>query len=94
MTGRLALAGDATDDIQRSLLSFIQDRMEGWSREQAEVVELKLRPNHNPTQGEIATRLGITRQAVGARLQAAGFDLIQRACDAVYNHPAFQPQDA
>ena len=87
----LALAGTSTDDIQRSLIAFVEDRMAGWSREQAEVVALKLAPASTMTQGDIAARLGIMRQAVGARLQSAGFDLILRACDALQNHPVFQP---
>jgi hypothetical protein len=87
----LTLAGTGTDDIQRSLLGFVEDRMARWSPEQAEVVALKLRPapldpDKGPTQDDIARALGISRQAVAARLQAAGWTLILTACTAFHTH--------
>ena len=77
----LTLAGETTDAIQRSLIDFMADRMSGWSLEQAEVVELMIRYGE-PSQKAVADRLKITRQAVGARLQAAGYALIWRATGA------------
>ena len=77
----LTLAGETTDAIQRSLIDFMADRISGWSLEQAEVVELMIRYGE-PSQKDVADRLKITRQAVGARLQAAGYALIWRATDA------------
>ena len=77
----LALVGETTDDLQRSLVDFIADRMSGWSQEQAEVIALKLR-HGDASQQDLAVRLGITRQAVAARLQAAGQGLIWRAATA------------
>jgi hypothetical protein len=82
----LILTGEATDAIQRSLVAFIEDRMQSWSREQAEVVALKLLPDDLPTQKEISATLGISRQAVAARLEAAGFALISNACVAFHDH--------
>ena len=79
----LALAGTTVDDIQRSLLAFVADRMAGWSREQAEVVQLMW--DHGGHQ-DIANKLGISRQAVGARLHAAGYRLIETAGRAFYAH--------
>lgn len=81
----LALSGTATDDLQRSLLAFIADRIKGWSREQAEVM-IRYLDARSPTQAEVAAEIGITRQAVGARLQAAGSSLIYQACDAFKDH--------
>ena len=81
----LTLAGQGTDDIQRSTLAFIDDRMSNWSQEQAEVVKLKMTYG-DLSQGEIAAKLGISRQAVGARLQASGYALIRRAGDAFHDH--------
>ena len=81
----LTLAGPRTDDIQRSTLAFIDDRMSGWSREQAEVVKLKMAYG-DPSQGDIAAKLGISRQAVGSRLQASGYALIRRAGNAFHDH--------
>lgn len=49
-----------------------------WSREQAEAVVLALAPVA-PTQDQIAQTLGITRQAVQARLKGAGLAALQSA---------------
>lgn len=46
-----------------------------WSREQAEAVSLALDPAR-PAQADIAARLGVTRQAVQARLAGAGFQAL------------------
>ncbi len=88
----LALAGEETNDIQRSLLAFVDDRIQSWSREQADVMRLKLTPGKVPTHEEIAAILRISRQAVGARLQAAGFALINDAVLAFQHH--FTPKVA
>ena len=88
----IALAGEATDDIQRGIIAFIDDRITGWSQEQANVAMLRLTPQTDPTQTEIAAILGITRQAVSARFRAAGLSLILNACYAFRDH--FQrPED-
>lgn len=76
----IALAGEGTDDMQRCVMAFLAERISGWSPEQAQAVRLKLAPGTSPTQGEMAAHLGITRQAIGARLQAAGYPLIENAC--------------
>ena len=87
----LALSGEGTDDVQRSLIAFVEDRMNSWSPEQAEAVALKLAParvfpDSMPTQDEMSLALGISRQAVGARLKAAGWALIYNACVAIHDH--------
>lgn len=87
----LLLTGEGTDDIQRTVIAFVEDRIHSWSPEQAEAVALKLTPDKvfpdsTPTQDEIALALGISRQAVGARLKAAGWALIYNACIAVHDH--------
>lgn len=76
---RLVLAGEGVDILHKRLITLIGDRMDSWSREQAEAVALALSPEGVLTQVEMATRLGISRQAVAARLQAAGFDQINGA---------------
>ena len=81
----LSLAGEKTDGIQRSLLAFVANTISGWSREQAEVMKLK-RDLFDLSQQDIANELDISRQAVGARLQAAGYGLIQQATTAFRNH--------
>ena len=74
----LAIAGTGADPSQQSQIAFTAHVMSGWSREQAEVVALMIRhgaPNHQV----IADLLGITRQAVGARLHSAGYKLLCNA---------------
>ncbi|MGV8987453.1 MAG: hypothetical protein ACOH2H_14365 [Cypionkella sp.] len=82
----LLLSGEGTDDIQRSVLAFVEDRIQGWSREQAQVIAMKLTPDESFTQEQMSEHLGISRQAVGARLQTAGWPLIHRACTAFHDH--------
>lgn len=76
---RLALAGAGVDRLHQRLVALLDERAAGWSREQAEAVAMALEPEAQPTQAQIAARLGITRQAVAARLQAAGFANIKAA---------------
>jgi hypothetical protein len=57
-----------------------------WTPEQAEAVGLALDPRDRRTQAEIAEILGVTRQAVQARLSGAGWDSLTRAISAVREH--------
>ena len=82
----LDLKADATDDIQRAVIYFIDDLMSGWTQEQAEAVGLILTPGTIWTQARMADELGISRQAVGARLKAARFARINDTKDAFYRH--------
>lgn len=82
----LVLAGDEIDRIQNSLIAFIDNRISSWSPEQAEAVRFKLHPRQFVTQEQVAKDLGISRQAVGARLQASGYYLIAGACSAFRDH--------
>lgn len=77
----LALAGDGVDVLHSRLVSIIDMIISDWSREQAEAVAMALRPEDHPTQADIAEYLGITRQAVAARLAAANFHQIDAAND-------------
>lgn len=74
----LALAGDGVDDFRRLAFAFADEYAARWSVEQAQAMALALSPVH-PTQDAIATSLGITRQAVGSRLKAAGYSILERA---------------
>jgi hypothetical protein len=66
---RVVAAGpDPWAGASEALVDWIAAR---WSREQAEALALALDPAA-PPQGDIAARLGVTRQAVQARLSAAG----------------------
>lgn len=82
----IKLTGAPADDIQRAALAFVADRMERWSPEQAQAVSLKLRGGNDITQGEMAEQIGITRQAVAARLHSAGFALIEATITAFQRH--------
>ena len=70
---RLAIAGEGVDRLHSRLISMIDERCSGWSHEQAEAMALALNPWTRPTQAEAAKQLKISRQAVAARLQSAGF---------------------
>lgn len=76
---RFALAGTGIDRLHQRLLALLEDRISGWSHEQAEVVALALAPKDQPTQAAMAARLNISRQAVAARLHSAGFGNINAA---------------
>lgn len=76
----LALAGDGITDLHRALALLIGERTQKWSREQAEAVSLALSPTQ-PMQADIASRLGITVQAVNARLTSAGYQTLRQALD-------------
>jgi len=57
-----------------------------WTPEQAEAVSLALDPRERRTQADIAAILGVTRQAVQARLSGAGWDALAGAVSAVREH--------
>lgn len=59
-----------------AIFDLIDWQSRRWSAEQAEAVALALDPAE-PTQADLAARLGITRQALQARLQTAGFASLQ-----------------
>lgn len=63
---------ERTDKLHLRLIAMLDDRLRDWSSQQAEVMALELAPGGAPTQKEMAEHLGITRQAVAARLRAAG----------------------
>ncbi|MGL4235899.1 hypothetical protein [Tabrizicola sp.] len=83
---RLVLAGEGTDKLHLRLIAMIDRQTATWSPEQAEVIAMALAPEGAPTQSIMAERLGISRQAVAARLQAAGFDQINGAANDFLDH--------
>lgn len=70
---RLAMSGEKLDLLHGQLAALIDERTMGWSQEQAQAAALAWSSYQHPTQLEIATQLGISRQAVAARLKSAGF---------------------
>ena len=66
---------------QGAVLALAHWQASRWTREQATAMALALDPT-NPTQDQIAQTLGITRQAVQARLKGAGLAALQSALSA------------
>ena len=60
---------------QRAVLALAFHQARSWTREQAEAATFALMP-FRPTQEQIAEKLGVTRQAVQARLRGAGIPAI------------------
>jgi hypothetical protein len=71
---RLIIAKDTNhiDALHARLVAMIDERVADWSQEQAEAMAHDLSPERHLSQAEIAAKLGISRQAVAARLHAAG----------------------
>lgn len=72
-SSRLAIAGEGVDALHARVIAMIEEQVMNWSREQAEAMAMALGPKDPPTQQAMAEKLGITRQAVAARLHAAGY---------------------
>jgi hypothetical protein len=77
LAGAPAAAGIWID----ALLTLLEQQIAGWSAPQAEAVALALEPGWS-VQEDLADRLGITRQAMNARLKGAGFAAVEAALDA------------
>lgn len=78
-TARLGIAGDGVDVLHARLVALLDDRMAQWSPEQATAAAIAMETLPLRTQAEIAATLGISRQAVAARLASAGFGQIVAA---------------
>lgn len=85
---RLIVAGPAVGLATVALFDLMDFIAAGWSAAQAEAVSMAL-AGHNPTQEAIAGELGITRQAVQARLSAAGYAYLENALD-YFRNEAFR----
>lgn len=77
LNGKLGIVG-IIDDHDLPILEFISHLSLSWSVPQAEAIRLALL-NPNMTQEQVAQGLGISRQALAARLKNAGFIPIQLA---------------
>jgi hypothetical protein len=83
---RIALAGPTVRGWHVALFDLAVWIAGRWTPEQAEAVSLALEPREHRTQAEIADILGVTRQAVQARLSGAGWDALAGAVSAVREH--------
>ena len=68
----IGVDSDHIDVLHARLVALIDERVADWSSEQAEAMAYDLAPEQHLVQTEIAARLGVSRQAVAARLKAAG----------------------
>ena len=75
---RITIDGEGVTDFQRVIVDLLSERARRWTREQAEAMGLALHPDQ-PTLSDLASRLGITPQAVNYRLGGAGATEIRRA---------------
>lgn len=79
-----SLPQNRSDLLPQSLLDLIEFQSERWSREQAEAISLMLSEVPHLNAADIASRLGISRQAAAARLKGAGAHAIASASWAFY----------
>ncbi len=81
---RLTIGGTADrgpGHLGSALVDLLDERTGRWTPEQAEAAAFALNPD-DPTQADIAGRLGISSQAVSYRLGGAGMAAIRRALQA------------
>jgi hypothetical protein len=71
----LALAGEGISNEDKAIAALLDERINRWTREQAEAVVKSLSPEKT-TDRESAKSLGITPQAMSDRLHGAGFPSI------------------
>jgi hypothetical protein len=78
-TKRLEIAGAwDLNDWQTAIFDIVEWQSGRWSREQAEAAMVALEPG-NQAQADMAAQLGITRQALRARLNSAGVPALTSA---------------
>src|SRR5690606_36008763 len=73
-----AVHGVADRDWQAAIFDMAEWIASRWSQPQAEAMAMALRDDWK-TQDELAQRLGITRQAMHARLTGAGYQAMENA---------------
>jgi hypothetical protein len=83
---RFGLEGDGVDPLHQRLIAMIDERMQSWSIEQTQAAALAWSRYQHPSIIEIAETLGISRQAVSARLRSAGFKQVDLARWDFFNH--------
>lgn len=74
----MSIDGEGVTLLHKAIIALAAERAQRWSREQAEAVLLSM-TNDSMTQGDAAQQLGISTQAVSARLSAAGFSAMMEA---------------
>jgi hypothetical protein len=81
--GRISINGAEERDQhwQRAIFDLVDWHTSQWTAAQAEAAALALR-HYTENQGQLAQRLGITRQAMQSRLAGAGMHALDRAIQA------------
>lgn len=74
---RLVVAGNRITPLRAAFIALLDDRITGWTVEQAQAMVLALPPNA-PTQTTMAESLGISPQALSYRLAGARWPTIRR----------------
>lgn len=74
----MSIDGEGVTLLHKAIVALAAERAQRWSREQAEAILLSM-TNDSMTQGDAARQLGISTQAVSARLSAAGFSAMMEA---------------
>jgi len=74
----MTITGDGVTPLHKAIIALAAERASRWSREQAEAVALCM-TSDVLTQSEAAQQLGISDQAISARLSSAGYSSIMTA---------------
>ncbi len=76
----LAMAGVGVTPLHQALLRLMDLQLARWTAPQAEIAAEALHPEA-PTLADLATRHGITPQAVSERMKAGGITTLRRALE-------------
>ena len=86
---RLSLSG-TSDTLLPAMVGLLDWQSQRWTPAQAEALFEALRAQ-NPTQAEIADKLGVKRQAIQQRLAATGLPALRAALDAFETTTGHRP---
>lgn len=85
---RIAVLGPGPDSLAAALIDLILEAYDSMTERQRQIVELV---KQSETQQQVASHLGVSRQAVNQSLAAAGWLHLERAEDAARSHLASLP---
>lgn len=80
-TRLFTISGEGVSPLHHAVLDLVEEQVSRWTPEQAEATNWFLSPR-KPTLKSIADSLGISSQAVHARLKGAGAHALRRAVEA------------
>ena len=85
---RIAVLGPGPDPLAAALIDLILEAYDSMTERQRQIVDLV---KQSETQQQVASHLGISRQAVNQSLAAAGWLHLERAEDVARHHMASLP---